>query len=190
MKISFSVDAIPVAQPRHQTKVLTDADGKVLRGANNRAKVLEFIPSDHQIHQFKFLVREEARRAMAREGIDKFPHGQPLVLNVKFYLPRPKWANQEVGRKIKVLKYSPGPLLDTCRPDLDNLLKGVKDAMSKVVWDDDSDVALYGPGTGKWYHGISETFRVDISVWTVPIEYQGPDEEESDEFFNDNCLEE
>ena len=38
----------------------------------------------------------------------------------------------------------------TTRPDLDNLIKGIKDALSGVWYKDDSQVVEYGK-VGKWY---------------------------------------
>lgn len=57
----------------------------------------------------------------------------PVALDVRFYLPAPK--------RIKVkdedfLEHVPVVV----KPDLDNLLKGVMDAMNKIFWKDDNQV--------------------------------------------------
>jgi Holliday junction resolvase RusA-like endonuclease len=51
----------------------------------------------------------------------------PLRVELCFYLPRPKTLSKKV-------------LHHTKKPDLDNLIKGTKDAMKGIVWRDDSQV--------------------------------------------------
>ena len=51
----------------------------------------------------------------------------PIWLTVAFFLPRPK----SLSRRVK---------LPVSRPDLDNLVKTVKDALKGYAWDDDSQV--------------------------------------------------
>jgi Holliday junction resolvase RusA-like endonuclease len=50
----------------------------------------------------------------------------PLKLSVMFYLPRPKSMK--------------GAGLPVCKPDCDNLIKGVKDALNQVLYEDDAQV--------------------------------------------------
>ena len=66
----------------------------------------------------------------------------PVSLNVLFYLPAPKAMKIADGQYIPHAK----------KPDLDNLLKAVMDAMSDVgVWNDDAQVSV--TKAGKWYTG-------------------------------------
>lgn len=37
------------------------------------------------------------------------------------------------------------------KPDLDNLLKSLQDALTGVLWKDDALIFSYGAGTGKYY---------------------------------------
>lgn len=37
------------------------------------------------------------------------------------------------------------------RPDLDNIIKQVKDSLNQVAYKDDGQVSQYGPNTGKFY---------------------------------------
>lgn len=81
------------------------------------------------------------------------PHrpGAPLAgeikLGVRAYLPRPQskprsWQLNAAG----------GHIRPTCKPDLDNLLKHVKDCLTQLsFWGDDKQVVEYLPGTGKYY---------------------------------------
>jgi len=51
----------------------------------------------------------------------------PVQLRVNFYLPRPKSLPKKVNSHLK-------------KPDLDKLVRAVKDALTRVVWKDDSQV--------------------------------------------------
>jgi Holliday junction resolvase RusA-like endonuclease len=91
--------------------------------------------------------------AMARSNVQAFPCG-PVVLEVWFYFPRPKnlltkkWANVDVPH--------------TKKPDLDKTLRCVKDALSKVLYGDDSqvtDVAAH-----KRYCEPGQVPRAEITV--------------------------
>lgn len=123
----FTVDAIPIAQPRHRIGVV--------RG---RAMAYEAAKS-HPIHVFKLAVREAAVAACRSEP----PLDGPLMLEIEVVLPRPK----SMMRK-KDAPYA-SVLHDRCRPDCDNLAKGVMDAMQGIFWHDDGQVAkLY---VSKWF---------------------------------------
>jgi len=82
-------------------------------------------------------------RALAAEKLNgnDIPTGLPVRLYVRFYMPIPRsWSKrkQEEARA--------GRLRHTKKPDLDNLLKAVKDALTGLVWHDDSqiyDIAVY-----------------------------------------------
>ena len=115
--ISFTVNEPPVPQPR-------------ARHAVNRGHAVTYqAPKAHPIHQFKFACREQAARAMDGQP----PMLGPIRLTVTFLMPRPKYMmtakypNREMPPHIK-------------RPDLDNLIKAVKDALSGVAWKDDCQV--------------------------------------------------
>lgn len=85
----------------------------------------------------QFYIRQE------KELID-----EPVVLTAKFYFKRPK--RRIIHGNIK-----------TTKPDLDNLIKGVQDALNGHVWRDDALVWSYGLGTGKYY---DTTPRVELWI--------------------------
>lgn len=60
----------------------------------------------------------------------------PVTLSVEFYMPRPKSHYNKKG--IKDL----APVWHSNKPDLDNMLKAVKDAITSTgrIWKDDSQV--------------------------------------------------
>jgi len=60
----------------------------------------------------------------------------PIYLTLDFYLPRPK-GHYKTSGDIKE-KYI--AVRHTSKPDLDNLVKAVKDSLKGIVWNDDSQV--------------------------------------------------
>ena len=56
----------------------------------------------------------------------------PVCLEVVFYLPRPK--------KFLSKKYGQVEVAHTTRPDIDKLVRSCGDALTKVVWADDSQL--------------------------------------------------
>lgn len=60
----------------------------------------------------------------------------PIHLNLDFYRSTPK----KYQTKPKQQLIDAGELLPTPTPDIDNLAKGVKDSLTKVIWQDDSQV--------------------------------------------------
>lgn len=55
------------------------------------------------------------------------PMTGPLRVDLNFYLPRPKSAKKDV-------------FVPITRPDIDNYVKAVFDAMNEILWKDDSQV--------------------------------------------------
>jgi len=73
--------------------------------------------------------------SIRRQTID-----QPVCLRVSFFMPAPKSMKINADQNVPHGK----------KPDLDNLLKAVMDAMSNVgVWEDDA--LVYAVESSKWY---------------------------------------
>jgi Holliday junction resolvase RusA-like endonuclease len=66
------------------------------------------------------------------------PLAGPLRLEVHFFFPRPK-AHYGTGRNAEKLKPS-APLWHCHKPDLDKLLRAIGDALSGIVFRDDSQI--------------------------------------------------
>ena len=75
------------------------------------------------------------------------PFEGPVTLLVKAYMPKPK---------------KPKSSRPTTKPDLDNLIKQIKDCMTIMhFWHDDNQVVEYMPGTGKYY---SDRPRWEVAI--------------------------
>lgn len=94
------------------------------------------------------LLAEAASRAIAQSKDFRIIDG-PAILRVIFYLPRPKAIRNKDVPQIK-------------KPDLDKLVRSTKDALTKVVWIDDSMVVEIH--ARKFYARPGESPRAEISV--------------------------
>ncbi len=61
---------------------------------------------------------------------------EPIKLKADIYLMPPQ--NLRTGPKRKLI--ASGELRPTKKPDLDNLIKGIKDGCNKIIWHDDSQI--------------------------------------------------
>ena len=114
IEIAFRVDTLPVAQPR--PRVTT-------RGGFAQA----YTPSDHPVHDFKLDVIAACRQAYDGDVLD-----MAFFMAVMFYFKRP-------GNKIWKAKSMPNEW-KTTKPDLDNLVKPIKDCLTGIVWTDDNRI--------------------------------------------------
>jgi Holliday junction resolvase RusA-like endonuclease len=78
------------------------------------------------------MVQEAARSALPANWV---PHAGPIWLFVVFRLRRPK-AHYTTKGAVK----SSAPAHPTVKPDLTKLLRAVEDALTGVVWRDDSQI--------------------------------------------------
>lgn len=63
------------------------------------------------------------------------PSEQPLEMNIVFYMPIPKSYSKK--QRAEILN---GRLKPTKKPDIDNLIKSVLDALNGLVYADDSQI--------------------------------------------------
>ncbi len=102
-------------------------------------------------------VRTYALREM-REAGQEAPHEGPLTMVVNFWFQPPKswprWKTDLVDES---------RIAHTAKPDIDNLLKLVKDALNTIVWLDDAQVVrVYA---SKHYSMAMPCTRVTIEEW-------------------------
>ena len=110
-RIHFTVPGVPIAQPRH-------------RVGNHGA----YIPQDHAIHAYRQAV------LLTWQSISEYFAPMPGAVSVglTFWFPRPQAICWKTKPQIAAVK--------TTKPDLDNLAKGVLDALQNHAFGDDSNV--------------------------------------------------
>lgn len=140
MIIEFQVPGAPVSSPRPKAFSF-----------QGHARVC--IPRKSPIHGWKFNIQKHALDAMKAAG-HEMPTDGPVTLELEFIFPRPRG---------KIWKKKPMPREKlTHGPDLDNLAKGVMDAMNQIVYMDDRQVSVLI--TSKWMASGEETSRTTIKV--------------------------
>ena len=141
--ISFTVPTIPVAQPRQRHRIMQ---------AGGRTFAHNVTPTTHPVNAFKAAVQLAAREAYAGPPLDG-----PVSLHVEFYFPRPgrlRWKKRDM----------PALLHDT-KPDLENCLKSLMDALTGIAFHDDRQVAKVS--AEKWYTDGGSGPRVKVEVEVV-----------------------
>lgn len=101
--------------------------------------------------EYKKRVAIEAKKAMGNTP----PFDGGITLNVRFCFEPPKSFTG--GKRLAALS---GALPKTTKPDTDNLVKGVMDALKGICWNDDSQVTYIT--AEKRY---SETAAVNIRIF-------------------------
>lgn len=142
----MTVYSVPVAQPRQRHRQVK---------TNGADFVMNYTPNKHPVQQFKSDLKSTAKLA----GLPAALFGGPVVLECRFYLPRP----QALMRK----KDPAGSIWHTKKPDLDNLYKAVQDALVNLLWRDDNQVVSYGPNHGKWYAEKDGRPRVELALYDL-----------------------
>lgn len=79
---------------------------------------------------------KEVVKLVAWENRPQEPISDAIRLTVDVYLVPPK----NLQTKPKMAKIASGEIRHTKKPDLDNLVKGIKDGCSKIIWRDDAQI--------------------------------------------------
>lgn len=137
--LHFTIPGVPVAQPR----------ARAISAGSGHARLYE-AKKEHPIHTFK-----ATAKLTAREKFTGAPLTEPLVLSVQFVFPRPK----RLQRKRDPAWRLPKP----DKPDADNLLKAVMDALNEVVWADDRQI-FQVTNLSKWYAAVGESPKTVVMV--------------------------
>ncbi|OHD24890.1 MAG: hypothetical protein A2Y38_16290 [Spirochaetes bacterium GWB1_59_5] len=88
------------------------------------------------------------------------PVAGPMRLSLYFTMPRLK-SHFGTGKKVNVLR-DDAPCWHVSKPDLDKLVRCVKDALTSIVWNDDSQVCEM-PNIVKQY-GDSPGVRITVET--------------------------
>jgi Holliday junction resolvase RusA-like endonuclease len=137
--IRFEVPAIPVAQPRPRAFSVGQFRSRIVSA-----------PAGHPVNAFKASCRLAA--SVAYSGA---PLEGPLALTLIFVLPRPaskRWKKRAMPREPH-----------TSRPDTDNLVKSIKDSLTKLIWNDDSQI--YDLRACKVIAAGDEQPHVEVVIW-------------------------
>lgn len=112
--VEFTVPAIPIAQPRQRTAV-------------RNGIAMNYTPAKHPVTDYKATVRLAASAVYSGE-----PLTCPVGMWITFVLPRPAnmvWKSKGMPR-----------VWHTKKPDKDNLEKSTLDALTGLLFRDDSQV--------------------------------------------------
>lgn len=118
--ISFVVPAVPVSQPRQRHRIA--------RGKNGQQFVQNYTPTKAPVNAFKAAVQIALREASNGSG----PIDGPVRMTCMFVMPRPQslvWKTRAMPR-----------LHHAKKPDCENLVKSLQDALHGLAWRDDSQV--------------------------------------------------
>lgn len=142
MLIEFSVPSIPVAQPRQRHRIIQSA---------GRAFASNYTPKDSPVNAFKAAVQLAASNALGSSP----PLDCPIRMDVVFVFPRPANVRKKDGN---------GRLPHTGKPDRDNLMKSLQDAMNGIAYRDDS--LIYDGRITKLKASSEEGAHVEVRIET------------------------
>lgn len=143
--IEFTVYAVPVAQPRQKHRVFRTKGGHLIAG--------NYLDKHDPVNQYKYIVKETARKFMDGEPLWEGPLGMALEV----YLPRPKRLDGKKGPFCATWHYG--------KKDVDNLFKSVADSLTGIVYRDDGQIC--NTMIQKFYHERDGMPRVFIHVWKM-----------------------
>jgi len=146
MRVEFRCDGIP--QTKGSAKAFMRPGMKFPVVTNDNAKCKPWQAG----------VTQAAAAAMKGE-----PWRGPVMLTLVFYMPRPK-GHYGTGKNAGMLRPS-APVHHTTKPDLDKLVRAVKDGLTGVVYGDDSQVVWIN--ARKEYASIVHTCGVEVRASNV-----------------------
>jgi Holliday junction resolvase RusA-like endonuclease len=144
--LTFTV--VGIAQPKGSTRMVP------IRREIRSLRDVRVTSDNPQVKTWQGAVAKAAW--VAKQELEATARGTlegPVALQVEFYLYRPSGLPKSYH----------GPHLT--KPDLDKLVRAVKDALTSVVWRDDSQVTCLI--AGKAYAGLGEEPRTVITVRPV-----------------------
>lgn len=136
-ELRILVSGVPVAQPRHRV---------ALRGR----RAVAYIPCDHAIHEWRQRVARFAAEAVREQGWQPSLAESGVGIDVTYHMPRARSNKRK---------------LPTIKPDLSNLNKAIEDALTGIVWRDDS--VICESNERKVFASSVESCGVVIDVWTL-----------------------
>jgi len=144
MNIKLTVLGEPSAQPRHRHYTM---------GSGNQLHVQTYDPATKAKETFASILQQDAPET---------PIDEPMMLEINFFMRRPK-GHYGTGKNIGRVKPN-APEWCSTKPDIDNLVKFVQDALNKIFYRDDSLICQII--SRKLY---SEKPRTEIIIKTLGI---------------------
>lgn len=127
-EICIVVPGTPVGKGRARSNILMRG-GKPVIGAGGRPIMTHHTPE--KTANYENLVKLAGQKAM--EGRQMFLEAVDVVINIHVTPPE-SWSQKKKRAALDDL------IRPTSRPDLDNIAKGVSDALNEVVWKDDKQI--------------------------------------------------
>jgi Holliday junction resolvase RusA-like endonuclease len=143
MTITLNILGDPKPGGSKTAKALYGRDGKPRTTATGRVMTVVYDDAKGNA-DWKTTVREQAWKQYRGE-----PLAEPLEVHVVFYKARPKGHYSTKGRLTPKALASPGP---TVKPDATKLWRSTEDALTGIVWRDDSQIVTQSQAK-RWADG-------------------------------------
>lgn len=160
--IVFEVFGKPQTQGSTRVVPMPAAGGGYQTDAKGRPRLIPIHAKDKELRAWRQDVAAAARRAY---GDGPLLEG-PILLSLQFQRPRPK-GHFGSGRNAGRLKASV-PGYPTTRPDAIKLTRAVEDALTGVLWQDDSQIVEHWIAK-RW----GQSYRLVVKV--QPLSPAGPE---------------
>lgn len=130
---------------------------------NKKLNRVLLVPANKRTKPWMAQVSAYALEAMDRAGKVPLLTG-PVLLWIEFLTERPQ-SHFRTGTHAGELKPN-APRLSEKKPDLTKLERAVEDALTKIVWRDDSQVAM--KNTVKQYARPDQVIGANVKVYLLP----------------------
>jgi len=168
MRIEFTILGKPAPQGSKLSAPIRRRDGSIVQKHGH--DLVRTVSANPRLHEWRQMVARCAREAYEerapfwRDKSELFGDSGlligPITLSLTFERPRPK-AHYGTGRNAGTLKVSV-PAFPTMKPDVLKLARAVEDALTGVVWRDDSQV-IHENIWKVW----GDCFRVKVEIGTM-----------------------
>lgn len=130
-------------------------DAHVIHAKGQRPRAVLVDKHSDELKAWRTEVATQARNVM----VGAEPLTGPVCFSAAFYIKRPK-AHYRTGRFAALLR-DDAPLYCATKPDVDKLVRAILDALTGVVYADDSQVVALGDTT-KLYANTVEGVRIKV----------------------------
>jgi Holliday junction resolvase RusA-like endonuclease len=139
------IPGTPIPQPRQRHTIVC-------------GHVQNYTPTRDPVNAFK----ATCRLTWHNHCPDTLPIVGPVYLSADFVLPKPqsKTLKRDAGRRIWC----------DSKPDVDNLLKSLLDALTGLAWQDDKQIAMIR--ASKTYAASTESPHVEVTILAAKPVYQ------------------